>query len=213
MIHRIRRLLARLLALFVVPSIIAGCADNRDQRLAGFAQDAMATQSKQNQHMADQATAVVKESHKLAEAAGDLVEQDAHARHDMILAFRDLTSQLNLHKAVVDAGRERLESERRDIARLRVRDPIIAAAIQGLGLLLASMFPLGMVGFVIYQMNRQEPDHVAVSELLITDLASNKPLIWPGLQQQLMHRSEPLEELPEQDWGYGEDAEGHDELT
>ena len=33
------------------------------------------------------------------------------------------------------------------------------------------------------------------------------------LQQQLMHRSEPLEELPEQDWGYGEDAEGHDELT
>lgn len=205
----IRRILACALALFV-PLIVAGCADNRDQRLAGFAQDAMATQALQNQHIADQATAVVQESHELAEAAGDLVEHDAHARHDLILAFHDITSQLNRHKAQVYAGRERLDEERREVARLRLRDPIIDAAIQGLGLMLASMFPLGMVAYVIYQMNRQEPDHVAVSELLITDLASDKTLIWPGLQQQLSQRAEPREELPEPDWGYGDDPDDPD---
>jgi len=212
MIRRFRRVLVWVLALFV-PLIVAGCADNQDQRLAGFAQDAMATQALQNQHIADQATAVVQESHELAEAAGDLVEHDAHARHDMILAFRDLTSQLNRHKAQVDAGRERLEAERREVARLRLRDPVIAAAIQGLGLMLASMFPLGMVAYVIYQMSRQEPDHVAVSELLITDLASDKPLIWPGLQQQLNQQADRHEELPEPGWDYDDETEDPDTLS
>ena len=173
----------------------------------------MATQSRQNQHIADQATAVVQESHELAEAAGDLVEHDAHARHDMILAFRDITSQLNSHRVQVDAGRERLEAERREVARLRVRGSIVAAAIQGLGLLLASMLPLGVAAFLIHQMNKQEPDHVAVSELLITDLASDKPLIWPGLQQQLSQRAEPREELPDPGWGYDDETEDPDNLN
>ena len=132
-----------------MPVAIAGCADSPDQRLAGFAKDAMATQTKQNQQIADQAMAVVEESHQLAKAAGDLVEHDAHARHDLILAYRDLTTQINAHKSLVDAGREQLDSDRRELARQQLRDPIIAATIHGVGLVLASLVPLGVAAYVI----------------------------------------------------------------
>jgi hypothetical protein len=192
---------------------IAGCADSPDQRLAGFAKDAMATQTKQNQQIADQATAVVQESHQLAKAAGDLVEHDANARHDLILAYRDLTTQINAHKSLVDAGREQLDSDRRELARQQLRDPIIAATIHGVGLILASLLPLGVAAYVIHLMIRQEPDHAAVSELLITDLASDKPLIWPGLQKQLAQPDQTREaHQPEASWDYGEEADDPDDM-
>ncbi len=190
--HMLQTGIQRVISGILTILAIAGCngSNSSDQRLEEFAQSSMAQQSRQNEAIAKQATSVVQASHELANTANHLVEQDARARHDMLLAYRDLSSDLNHQKLAMDMTRQDIEKERRELARLRIRDPILAAAIQSFGLVLASLLPLGMAAFVIYQMNQQQPEHAAVAELLILDLGSDKPSIWPCVQQQLYHQKE-----------------------
>ena len=175
--RRIANPLALALALAMV-----GCGespDMRDQRLAEFARQSMAEQQKQNARIADQSKAVVDESHQLAQAAKELVNLDAQARRELLAAQSDLTSQLAQQQSVVDANRDELEQERREIAGRRNRDPIIASAIQYTGLILGCLAPLAICAFVIRQMQSQEPDHAAVAELLIQELTMPKILSVP----------------------------------
>lgn len=172
----------------IIGLIIAGCNDTptqKDKRLEEFARHSMAEQSRQNEVVANQATAVVQSSHEIANSANNLVQQDARARHEMIQAYRDLAGDLNRQQTAMDEARNEIEKDRRELARLRHRDPILVASIQSFGLLLASLMPLGMAAFVVYQMNHHEPEHAAVAELLIHDLGSDQPAIWPCIQQQL----------------------------
>ena len=174
--RRIANSLVLALALAMV-----GCGespDMRDQRLTEFARQSMAEQQKQNARIADQSKAVVDESHQLAQAAKELVNLDAQARRELLAAQSDLTSQLAQQQSVVDAKRDELEQERREISGKRNRDPIIASAIQYTGLILGCLAPLAICAFVIRQMQSQEPDHAALADLLIQEL--NKPKILPG---------------------------------
>ena len=164
----------------LIPATIAGCSRSPDERLAEFAQQTMAEQSRQNHRMADQSEAIVEESHQIAEAAKELVEHDAEARRELIAAQQELTSQLSDQQATIDAGRDRLEQDRREIAEQRHRDPIVAAVIQDFGLLIACLLPLLVAVLVIWQMQSQEPDHAAVAELLTLELTSEEPLLLPG---------------------------------
>jgi hypothetical protein len=171
---------AMLLALLVMT---AGCGDSpdfRDQRLAEFARESMIEQRIQNERMADQSGAVVKESSQLAEAAKLMVEHDARTRREMMAAQSELTSQLNRQQAVVDAGRDQLERDRQQIAEKRHRDPMIAMAIENAGLAMAGLLPLVICFFVIRQMQTQEPDHAAVAELLIQEFSGDQPRLLPG---------------------------------
>ncbi len=179
LIHLSRRI-ANSLVLALALAMV-GCGespDMRDQRLAEFARHSMAEQQKQNARIADQSKAVVDESHQLAQAAKELVNLDAQARRELLAAQSDLTSQLAQQQSVVDAKRDELEQERREIAGKRNRDPIIASAIQYTGLILGCLAPLAICAFVIRQMQSQEPDHAALADLLIQEL--NKPKILPG---------------------------------
>ncbi|NQV25791.1 MAG: hypothetical protein HQ518_15645 [Rhodopirellula sp.] len=159
---------------------IVGCGRSPDERLAEFAQQTMAEQRQQNDRMADQSQAVVKESHQLAEAAKEIVEHDAEARREMIAAQQELTSQLNEQQSAIYTGHEMLEQDRREIAEQRHRDPIIAAVIQNFGLVIACLLPLLVSVFVIRQMQSQEPEHAAVAELLTLELTSDEPRLLPG---------------------------------
>ena len=180
LIHLSRRI-ANYLALALALAMV-GCGespDMRDQRLAEFARQSMAEQQKQNARIADQSKAVVDESHQLAQAAKELVNLDAQARRELLAAQSDLTSQLNQQQSVVDAKRDELEQERREIAGRRNRDPIIASAIKHTALILGCLAPLAVCAFVIRQMQAQEPDHAAVAELLIQELTMPKILSVP----------------------------------
>jgi hypothetical protein len=166
---------------------VIGCSDSpdmRDQRLAEFAEQAVKEQARQNDRMADQSQAVVEESHQLAETAKALVEHDAEARRELIAAQQELTSQLNGQQSTVDAGRDQLEQDRREIAEQRHRDPIVAAVIQDFGLIIACLLPLVVAVFVIRQMQSQEPDHAAVAELLVLELTADEPRLLPGPMSQ-----------------------------
>ncbi|MFM7592675.1 MAG: hypothetical protein ACKO85_12890 [Isosphaeraceae bacterium] len=180
------------LAVMTIASlVIAGCNDRarpHDPSLDEYARQSIAEQSRQNQVIASQATAVVESSHEIANSANNLVEQDAKARHELIRAYHDLSEDINRQQVDMHATRDEIEKERREMARLRHRDPILAASIQSFGGLLACLLPLGMAAFVVYRMSHQEPEHAAVAELLIHDLGSEKPAIWPCVQQQLTHQ-------------------------
>lgn len=164
----------------LIPGTIAGCSPAPDERLAEFAQQTMTEQVRQNQRMADQSEAIVEESHQLAEAAKELVKRDAEARRELIAAQQKLTSQLNEQQSTIYTGHEQLEQDRREIAEQRQRDPIVAAVIQNVGLVIACLLPLLVAVQVIWQMQSQEPDHAAVAELLTLELTSKEPLLLPG---------------------------------
>lgn len=177
-LNRIRSI--TMLMTVLIPGTIAGCSRAPDERLAEFAQQTMTEQIRQNQRMADQSEAIVDESHQLAEAAKEMVERDAEARRELIAAQQKLTSQLNEQQSAIYTGHEQLEQDRRDIAEQRQRDPIIAAVIQNIGLVIACLLPLLVAVQVIWQMQSQEPDHAAVAELLTMELTSEEPLLLPG---------------------------------
>ena len=161
---------------------LSGCGrapDYRDQRLADFAQRSTSEQVQQNARMAE------------------LVQHDAESRKELLATHQELTSQLNRQQAVIDAGRDRMEQDRRDIAQQRHRDPIIAATLQNVGLLMACLLPLLLAGLVVWQMKHQEPDHAAVAELLVCELTSDNPLFLPAsVQPRLTASSKTSPLLP-----------------
>ena len=172
-----------------------GCSpapDMRDQRLADYAERSMQEQSRQNEHIARQSQAVVQESQQLAEAAQQLVQSDAEARAEMIAVQERLTGQLDQQRAAVDAGRDQLEQERRQIAEQRHRDPIVAASIQTVGVLVAALLPLlWSVCTSSGSSARSEPDDAAVAELLVHELVTDQPRLLPGpsLRPALEHHA------------------------
>ncbi len=164
---------------------VAGCGEpsgQRDQRFVDLAQQSVNRQAEQNQHIARQSQELVAQSDKLAEAAKELVAQDAKARQELIAAQDRLTSQLNQQQAVINAGRDALEKERRELAQQRHQEPILAATIQSVGLVLACLLPLLVCVFVIWRMRSEEPDDAAVAELLVTELTSDQPRFLPGVR-------------------------------
>jgi len=162
---------------------VIGCSptpDLRDQRLADFARQSTEQQARQNEALARQSQSVVEESAKLAQAAQQLVESDAKSRAELIAAQERLTGQLDQQRAAVDTGRDQLEAERKQLAAQRHRDPLIAASIQTVGLILAALLPLIICVYVIRMMSRTEPDDAAVASLLVTELTADRPMLLPG---------------------------------
>jgi hypothetical protein len=110
-----------------------------------------------------------------------------------------LTTQLNQQQVSIAAGRDQLEKDRRLIAQQRFRDPILAAAVQNVGLIIACTLPLIVCIFVIKRMSSREPDDAAVAELLVYELTSDRPRLLPGPSLRppaLEHRDERSDSSP-----------------
>lgn len=181
LIPRIGHVTMNAAALLLLTAI--GCGrppDMRDERLADFSRQSVEQQAKQNEHIARQSQSVVEESQKLAEASKELVAKDAEARREMVAAQHQLNAQLNDQRVTIDAGRDELEQERQRIAEQRHRDPLIAASIQTVGLIVACLLPLIVCLFVLRQMSRNEPDDAAIAELLACELVSDRPMLLPA---------------------------------
>ena len=169
----------------VILLTLSGCGqapDYRDQRLAEFAQRSTSEQVQQNARLAE------------------LVQRDAESRKELLATHQDLTSQLNRQQSVIDAGRDRLGQDRRDIAQQRHLDPIVAATFQNVGLLMACLLPLLLAGMIVWRMQHQDPDHAAVAELLVCELTSDRPLFLPSsVQPRLTAASNTSPRLPSHD--------------
>ncbi|REK48392.1 MAG: hypothetical protein DWQ46_02355 [Planctomycetota bacterium] len=137
-----------------------GCDENENQRLADMAERHLRNQAEQNRRMAD----LQKE---VAEGARRLVEADAQARKEMVVLQREVGRQ-----------RDALEAERRDLAAKRRLDPLLAAAITHIGLLLVCLLPL-LLCWHLLRRPAEPTDDRAVAELLLEDLVTDRPLLLP----------------------------------
>ncbi|MEX0867427.1 MAG: hypothetical protein WD030_08710, partial [Pirellulales bacterium] len=111
---------------------------------------------------------------EVAQGSRQLVEADAAARKEMVALQREVQAE----RTEVGQQRDALEGERREIAAQRQRDPIIAATITNLGLLLACLLPL-LIALYLLCRPVEPADDREVAELLLTDLVSDKPLLLP----------------------------------
>lgn len=157
---------------FVIPTILllmlTGCGSSTDDRLVKMAQEQVARQAEQSRQAA--------ELHKqLVEGSRQLVQAEAKAREELTTLQHDLRAD----QAEVGRQRDQLETERRQIADQRHRDPIIAAAIMDLGLVLACLLPLGVAVYVLWVVGHSRQSGDAVTELLVEELVADQPRLLP----------------------------------
>ena len=144
-----------------------GCDEEENKRLAEMAERHLERQAEQNRQ-------VTELQREVAEGSRRLVEADAQARQEMVTLQREVQAERN------EVGRQRdlLEGERRILAAKRRLDPIVAAAITNIGLLLACLLPLVLCWYLLQR--RVEPaDDQAVAEVLLEDLVTDRPLLLP----------------------------------
>jgi hypothetical protein len=165
--------------------IVAGC-ESRDEKLADFAERLIERQQRQNEIIGRQSEQVVLESRALAEAAKEVVAADAEARHEMIAAQRELNQGLQAERAGVHQQRDELERERREIADQRFRDPVIAATLHTIGLLLICMAPLTLAAYALRQLHRGVDDGCELGDLLVEEIATDRPLLLPAVDRPLL---------------------------
>ena len=160
--------------------LIVGC--DEDARLARLAQDAAERQARQNEEMA-------RVVHSSNEAARGLVTADAEAREALLAAQRDLQQQ----QAVVGQQRDRLETERREMADARRWDSQVGSAIGGAAMLLACLLPL-LLGLYLLMASRDDsPDSAELAELLTKELVAEKPVLLPMPQGPVLTYRPPRE--------------------
>src|SRR5262245_19526587 len=187
----IRRFRPMVLSTITILTTIAGCSPS-DERLVGMAQQSLETQQRQNDAIARQSEAVVKESHELATAAGQLVSRDAEARQEMLQAQSQLNEQLHRERTGVDRQREQLETERRAVAQDRRREPILGAAIVGVGALLGCLTPLLLVAYALKQLGSAKSHSGDLAELLIAELTSAEPRLLSGWDRLPLRQRGPF---------------------
>ncbi|HEX3654524.1 MAG TPA: hypothetical protein VHV55_01890 [Pirellulales bacterium] len=142
--------------LIALAILIAGCDE---EELARQANEYAARQAEQNQQ-------ITKLNEQVTEGTKRLVESDAQMRQDFLVAHRDL------------------ESERKQIATQRHRDPIVANALLDAALLVACVLPIVLAIYVVRNAGEQSPDD-GLAELLVQEFASEEPMLLPRPASEL----------------------------
>ena len=142
---------------------ILGC-NNSDDRLVELSREHAVRQAETQRQMID----LQKE---VAEGSRQLVQSDAKAREELTGLQRNLRSD----QAEIHHGRDQLETERREIAAQRYRDPIVAAILTDIGIVLACMLPLVLCGYVLWSAYRAGESDSAVAELLVQEMVASEP--------------------------------------
>lgn len=167
-----QRIQRRGVAIALAALIGAGGCNQQDQLVRQMASEAMAEQGEQNRAMAAL-------NRDVAFATRRIAEEQAKTRQ----AYVDAQEQLQKQRIELDQRLEGLDEERRQIARERHRDPIIAAAIFQLGLIVACLSPLVLCWALLHG-DRSDSSETELNELLVEDLVAEHPRLLPRPQEQ-----------------------------
>lgn len=156
--------------------IVIGCRSDSD-RVAE-----MATRHASEQ--AELSRQTVKLQNELVEGTQKLVEADAQARRD----FLELEGKLDDQRVEVGRRHDELESERREIAKQRYRDPIVANALIAAATLLACLLPMLLAGWLLRsQLN--ETDEFTATEILLEEISARHPALASPSRPAMNHES------------------------
>jgi small-conductance mechanosensitive channel len=145
----------------------ASCSSDENSRVAELATRQLERQAEQNQRMAEL-------QQEVASGSRELVEADARSRQEMVTLQREMQTERN----EIGHQRDQLEAERRDIADSRHRDPIIAAAITRVAMVVVSLLPL-LICWLLLSQKIEPADEQQMTELLLEDLVSTEPRLVP----------------------------------
>jgi hypothetical protein len=160
----------RLAQLILTTLLLTGCGRSTDERLLQQAEKHAAQQAETHRQVARQ-------QQEVAEGSRRLVEADAKARQEMA----SMQNGLREDQAEIGRQRDQLETERREMATQRYRDPIIASAIVNVGLVLAALLPLLVCVYVLWFVARTRDSDEAVTEVLIEEIVAEKPRLLPAI--------------------------------
>jgi hypothetical protein len=152
--------LIRMLCYATILVSILGCLES-DPQLTSW-------QQQQIQHAERQAA-------ENTAAARALVAADANARQQLATLGRELQTE----RAEIGKQRDALEAERKHLASERLRDPIIAAAIQTLGLLTLAALPL-VLAWLLLRSSPASEATTDLEELLLVALAEESSSLAPS---------------------------------
>lgn len=160
-------------------ALTGGCSD--DQRLARMAQNSVEQQKSQNQEMA-------RLNREVAEGAKRLVESENEARQELTSLQRDIQGQ----QSATSRQRDQLEMDRKQLAGERHRESLLAPIVSHVGLLVVCALPLVLAGYLLHVWRCESQDDVAIGELLIGELVSERPQLLPrsSTAPVLGHRSQ-----------------------
>ena len=122
---------------------------------------------------------------ELIEGTRQLVDADAQSRRD----FLELEGKLDEQRVEIGHRHDELERERRDIAKQRYRDPIIANAVAAIGTLLACLLTLLLAGYLL-RAQLHEQDDYTITEILLDEIAIESPAFEQTKVPALDHESD-----------------------
>ena len=178
--NELPRILIGLTLTGVVIALVGGCDD--DARVAAVAERAAERQADQNEE-------VVRLNREVAEGTRRLVEADAKAREELVAAQRDLQTE----RAEIDSQRDALEEERKQMARQRRTVSLWAPIVTGLAALVAVAMLGAFCWSLLFGLQREDDPHEVLSELLVEELTSPRPVLLAGPKRD---QAEPCPELP-----------------
>lgn len=170
--------------LVLILMILATTGCSKDQRLADMAERNLTRQDEQNRRMSEL-------QNEVATGTKELVEADARAREAMIGVHRDLQAE----RAEIGRQRDVLEEDRRDLARQRYLDPILAETIGTLGLLFAAILPLVLCWYLLH---RPPPpvDDQELAQTLLEDFFTEQPTLLTRHPELPPRIGSPEEDVP-----------------
>jgi hypothetical protein len=176
----IRRRL-RLLPLLLGIGCLAGCSVGDSYReVAEVAQQAADRQAAQNAEM-------VQLNREVAEGTERLVAADAAARTQIVQVHHELQAE----RATLHDGFDTLEAERQQIAYQRNRESLLAQAFSGLALALVAALVLGFCWTLLFGLRHDEATDGALNELLVRNLAGDRPLLPGGFPTLAIAEEDP----------------------
>ena len=156
------------LILLVILATI-GCEEDENAQVAKVAIEAAKQQAELNQEMS-------RLNREVASGTKRLVEANAESQEKLVV----MQGELQGEQAEVSRQRDKLETERKDIAAQRIRESVLAPVV-------AWILPFAICGlalvtccFLLFGLRRATDDEAAISELLVEELTSERPTLLPG---------------------------------
>jgi hypothetical protein len=160
----------RTIIVMTIILIAIGC-QNENARVAELA-------SRHATQQAELSRETVELQTELVEGTHELVVADAEARSD----FLEREGKMDERRAEIRRQHDDLDNERRDIAKQKHREPIVANAVIAIGTLLACLLPLAVAAYLL-RANLSESDDHSVTEILLQEVTATHPAFRnPGCQ-------------------------------
>ena len=160
---------------------VTGCSDG--ERVAKVATEAAEQQAKQNLEMAQL-------NREVAEGTKRLVAADAEARKDLAKMQHDVQAE----QAKVSEQRDRLETERQEIASQRRTESMWGPILKGCSVAAACAVTIGFCWYLLFGLRHHDNADDTLSELLVEELVAKSPAILPMASPTIERAAMPVDE-------------------